>query len=110
MVVKTMDPRKLMVKMVNGIYLDMIYYCALIFILHVIYILYSSYYTDYKLCMRSIDSKKSAKKVVKWGKGLVVFITTEAKEIGWDDRTIVKVSVEDEDGKKFIKLEKGMRL
>ena len=60
--------------------------------------------------MRGIDSKKTAKKVVKWGKGLVVFITKEAREIGWDDRTMLRVSVEEEDGKKFIKLEKLGRI
>lgn len=48
--------------------------------------------------------KKKAKKIIRWGKGLVVFVTTEAKELGWNDRTLVAVSINDD--RKFIKLEK----
>jgi len=60
--------------------------------------------------MRTLEKKKSGKKIVNWGKGLVVFITKEARELGWDDRTMLRVSVENEDGKKFIKLEKLGRI
>ncbi len=60
--------------------------------------------------MRRLEKKKSGKKVVVWGKGLVVFITKEARELGWDDRTMLRVSVENDDGKKYIKLEKLGRI
>lgn len=54
---------------------------------------------------RRIRSKR-AKKLVRWHDNLVVFVTPEAKALGWNDRTIVKVSVAD--GK--IIIEKGMEL
>ena len=60
--------------------------------------------------MRRLEKKKSGKKVVVWGKGLVVFITKEARELGWDNRTMLRVSVENDDGKKYIKLEKLGRI
>ena len=41
---------------------------------------------------RKIRSKK-VKKIVRWHDNYVVFITPEAKALGWNDRTIVKVSV-----------------
>lgn len=56
------------------------------------------------------QSPKRAKKIIRWGKGLVVFITREAKEIGWDDRTLVAVSSDEKEGKKYLKLEKIARL
>lgn len=36
---------------------------------------------------------KRVKKVIHWGKGLAVFITTEAKLLGWTDKDHVVVSV-----------------
>jgi len=32
------------------------------------------------------------RKIVKWAQGYVVFLTKEAKEFGWDDKTKVTVS------------------
>lgn len=54
---------------------------------------------------RKIRSKK-AKKLVRWHDNLVVFVTPEAKALGWSDRTIMKVSVVN--GK--IVIERGMEL
>ena len=53
---------------------------------------------------------KRAKKLVRWHDNLVVFVTPEAKALGWSDRTIVKVSVVEERGEKKIVIEKGMEL
>jgi len=39
-----------------------------------------------------------------------LYSNKETKKLGWDDRTMLRVSVEDEDGKKFIKLEKLGRI
>ena len=45
----------------------------------------------------------NVKKVNKWGKGLSVFITKEAKLFGWDDETYITVSaMQDEEGKKIV--------
>jgi len=52
-----------------------------------------------------IKSKK-VKKLVRWHDNFVVFLTPEAKALGWNDKTIVKISVAD--GK--IVIEKGMQL
>ena len=65
------------------------------------YYTYSSY-----LNMKSTKPERKAKKVINWGKGMVVFVTTEAKKIGWDDRTLVAVSIDDSKGEKSIKIEK----
>lgn len=59
--------------------------------------------------MENIISKK-AKKVVRWHDNYVVFVTPEAKELEWNDKTIVTVSVVEADGKKRIVVEKGMQL
>ncbi len=40
----------------------------------------------------------------------VVFVTPEAKQAGWGDKTIVKVSLIEENGEKKIVIEKGMEL
>lgn len=48
----------------------------------------------------------SEKKIVKWGQGYVVFITPEAKKLGWNDKHNVTVSVIEDNGKKRIVLEK----
>jgi len=53
---------------------------------------------------------KKAKKLVRWHSNYVVFITPEAKKAGWDDKTIVKVSLVDVDGEKKIVIERGMQL
>jgi len=45
------------------------------------------------LHMKKIPSKK-AKKLVRWHDNFVIFVTPEAKSLGWNDNTIVKVSVE----------------
>ncbi len=36
---------------------------------------------------------KRVKKVIHWGKGLAVFITTEAKQLKWTDKDYVTVSI-----------------
>lgn len=36
----------------------------------------------------SLDEKK----IVRWGEGLVVFITSEAKKFEWNDKTKVKIA------------------
>ena len=36
---------------------------------------------------------KRVKKVIHWGKGLAVFITTEAKQLGWTDKDHVVITV-----------------
>ena len=59
--------------------------------------------------MENVISKK-AKKLVRWHDNFVVFVTPEAKQIGWDDKTIVTVSLVEVDGKKKIVIEKGMQL
>ena len=46
------------------------------------------------------------KKIVKWGQGYVVFITPEAKKLGWNDKQKVTVSVVEDNGKRKIVLEK----
>jgi hypothetical protein len=58
---------------------------------------------------RKIRSKK-AKKLVRWHDNLVVFVTPEAKALGWSNKTIVKVSIVEEKGQKKIVIEKGMEL
>ncbi len=35
---------------------------------------------------------KNVKKVIHWGKGMAVFITTEAKQLGWTDKDHVIVT------------------
>lgn len=55
--------------------------------------------------MKKRPSKK-AKKIVRWHDNFVVFVTPEAKSLGWNEKTIVKVSIVD--GK--IVIEKGMQL
>jgi hypothetical protein len=52
-----------------------------------------------------IKSKK-VRKLVRWHDNFVVFVTPEAKALGWNDKTVVKVSIVD--GK--IVIEKGMQL
>ncbi len=56
-----------------------------------------------------IRSKK-AKKLVRWHDNYVVFVTPEAKALGWGDRTIVKVSVVKDRSEGKIVIEKGMEL
>lgn len=53
---------------------------------------------------------KRAKKLVRWHDNYVVFVTPEAKALGWGDKTIVKISVVEEKGEKKIVIEKGMEL
>ncbi len=43
------------------------------------------------------------KKILRWANGFGVFVTTEAKKFGWNDKTKVLVSaIEDSDGKKIV--------
>jgi len=49
---------------------------------------------------------KSVKKVIRWGKGYSVFVTKEAKLMGWDDKTYVSVSAVKSDGEKMIVIRK----
>lgn len=51
-------------------------------------------------------NKGSAKKLVRQHESFLIYVTSEAKSLGWNHNTIVKVSVED--GK--IVIEKGMQL
>lgn len=55
--------------------------------------------------MERILSKRG-KKVVRWGPGLAVLITKEAREIGWDDKTFVRIMVVESRGEKKIVLER----
>jgi hypothetical protein len=49
-----------------------------------------------------------AKKLVRWHNSYVIFVTPEVKALGWNERTIVKVSLL-KDEKKIV-IEKGMEL
>jgi len=51
-----------------------------------------------------------AKKLVRWHKSYVVFLTPEIKQLKWSDKTIVKVSLVEEGKEKKIVIEKGMEL
>lgn len=43
------------------------------------------------------------KKIVRWGTGWVVFVTTEAKRLGWTDKNGVSVAaIEDEEGEAIL--------
>lgn len=46
------------------------------------------------------------KKILRWANGYGVFITTEAKKFGWDDKTKIRVSAIKEKGKQKIIVEK----
>ncbi|MDP3104822.1 MAG: hypothetical protein Q8M95_09490 [Candidatus Methanoperedens sp.] len=59
--------------------------------------------------MENIISKRP-KKLAHWHDNYVVFVTPEAKQLGWNDKTIVTVSLVEEDGKKKIVVEKGTQL
>ncbi len=59
--------------------------------------------------METIISKK-AKKLVRWHDNYVVFVTPEAKQLGWNEKTIVTVSLVEIDRTKRIVIEKGMQL
>ena len=48
---------------------------------------------------------KRGKKLVKWGPGLVVFLTKEAKVLGWGSDSLVRVSVVKDNDKKKIVIE-----
>ena len=57
--------------------------------------------------MEEVISKRG-KKLVKWGPGLVVFLTKEARELGWGSDSLVRVSVvKDKDNKKVVIEEVG---
>ncbi len=56
--------------------------------------------------MENIISKRP-KKLAHWHDNFVVFVTPEAKELGWREDTIVTVSLVESDGKKRIVIEKG---
>jgi hypothetical protein len=53
---------------------------------------------------------KKAKKIVRWHENYVVFVTPEAKQAKWNEKTVVKVMLIEEDGEKKIIIEKGMEL
>jgi hypothetical protein len=43
------------------------------------------------------------KKIVPWGNGLAIYLTKEAKELGWNTKTRVVVSIiENQEGKAII--------
>ena len=46
------------------------------------------------------------KKILRWANGYGVFITTEAKKFGWNDKTKLRVIAVEEKGKKKIVIEK----
>ncbi len=53
--------------------------------------------------MKEETLARNVKKVNKWGKGLSVFITKEAKLFGWDDETYIIISaIQDEEGEKIV--------
>ncbi|MBU3957847.1 MAG: hypothetical protein KKB25_02125 [Nanoarchaeota archaeon] len=42
----------------------------------------------------------NVKKIIRWATGYAIFVTKEAKELGWNDKTRVLVSaIEDDKGK-----------
>lgn len=49
---------------------------------------------------------KRGKKVVKWGSGMAILIAKEAKKIGWDTETFLRLIVIDDGKEKRIVLEK----
>lgn len=51
---------------------------------------------------------RHVKKVIKWGKGYSVFITTEAKFLGWNDKTYVNISVVKDKGEEKIVIRKAI--
>ncbi len=53
---------------------------------------------------------KRGKKIVKWGPGYVVFVTKEIRDLGWDDKTFVRVSVIEDDKKKKLLIEEMGRV
>jgi len=57
--------------------------------------------------MRKVNNTR-AKKLVRWHNSYVVFLTPEIKALGWNERTIVKVSIL-KDEKKIV-IEKGMEI
>lgn len=48
------------------------------------------------------------KKLVRWHDALVVFVTKQARSVGWNHRTMVKVSVS-ADGNRIV-IEKALQL
>jgi hypothetical protein len=50
------------------------------------------------------------RKIVRWHEGFVVFVTKEAKDLKWDDKTLVKVYMEKEGIKDRIVIEKAGRI
>jgi len=58
--------------------------------------------------MREKNISKRAKKLVRWHNSYVIFLTPEAKALGWNERTIVKISLL-KDEKKIV-IEKGMEI
>jgi len=57
--------------------------------------------------MRKVATAR-AKKLVRWHNSYVIFVTPEIKELGWNENTIVKVSLLKNEKK--ILIEKGMEL
>lgn len=51
---------------------------------------------------------RHVKKVIKWGKGYSIFITTEAKLFGWNDKTYVTISVVKDKGEEKIIIRKAI--
>lgn len=57
----------------------------------------------YLYLLLSFTLARNVKKVNKWGKGLSVFITKEAKLFGWDDEMYITVlAMRDEEGEKIV--------
>jgi hypothetical protein len=55
--------------------------------------------------VRSTDSK--IKKVVRWGKGLAVYVTIEARKLGWTDKDYVRITIsKDNKDKEYLVLTK----
>ena len=57
--------------------------------------------------MRTAVSEE-IKKIHNWANGYGIYITKEAKKLGWKQKTYVKVSIiKDDDGKEKILIEKA---
>jgi len=55
------------------------------------------------VCMPRRILSMGDKKIVRWGTGWVVFVTTEAKKLGWTgDDDVTVAAVEDEEGEAIV--------
>lgn len=68
------------------------------------YITYLSILYLYRLGVKLIKTYSvTDKKLIRWATGIGVFVTTETKKFGWNDKTKVIISaIEDKEGKAII--------